>query len=160
MTFYNNYWGKREKNIGFTDLVYNYATFAKEFDYSNNMPYRNIQLFNLGSKTETGFRVSVTDAIDTLKSFDLVLIEERLQESLVLLKHTLGWEWSDIVTFTKENLLVDPRMSEELTDGINSTLKLFNAGMSYLPLSSSYIASAGPKAMKVSQLQNKLRCSI
>ncbi|XP_050700367.1 galactose-3-O-sulfotransferase 2-like, partial [Eriocheir sinensis] len=62
---------------------------------------RNQMLFDLGYSPELGV-ADLRRAIDELDArFDIVLISERMDESLILLRHLLCWNLSDIVVFTK-----------------------------------------------------------
>ena len=63
----------------------------------------NTMLFDMGHHIHPNMTASeVQHAIDSAdKFFDLVLIAEKLDESLIFLKELLCWDYSDIVFFTK-----------------------------------------------------------
>ncbi|XP_042870181.1 galactosylceramide sulfotransferase-like [Penaeus japonicus] len=76
-------------------------SFLKKLPRASDQLGRNQMLFDLGypeDMPETQLRRAVEE-IDRL--FDLVLVAERMDESLVLLRHELCWSLRDVVVFTK-----------------------------------------------------------
>lgn len=131
--FYDNKWSYQFNMATFeTFIMMHYSSVSRKFDYQVDQPYRNIQLFSLNvDPTTSGFRNTVSGVIaSAYRQFDLVLIQERMLESLVLLKYLMNWEWKDVALFTL-NEPADKYPAEELTKEVNSTIHLYNAGKNY-----------------------------
>lgn len=90
----------------------------------------NQMAFDLGLQ-QTAFRsiLTVEKFIQRLdETFDLVLIAERMPESLVLLKHLLCWDFDDVVVFKKNARSTKFKRNEEmLTPSDVTTLRTLNA---------------------------------
>uniref|UniRef100_A0A6A7FUN6 Galactosylceramide sulfotransferase-like n=2 Tax=Hirondellea gigas TaxID=1518452 RepID=A0A6A7FUN6_9CRUS len=80
----------------------------------------NMMLFDMGVDIRANTTaVEIRRAIDEAdKLFDIVMISERIDESLILLKELLCWDYSDVVFFTKNARRDDmkPHMSEAATE--------------------------------------------
>ena len=87
----------------------------------------NMMLFDMGVEIHPGMTaIEVRQAIDVVDNlFDIVLISEKLDESLILLKELLCWEFKDIVFFTKNARREDKKGS--LTDENIEKLKVLNS---------------------------------
>ena len=73
--------------------------------------------------------VEIRRAIEKVeKYFDLVLIVEKMDESLILLKDLLNWEYTDIIFFTK-NARRKTHVQKLSNDSIITLMDLNNADM-------------------------------
>jgi hypothetical protein len=72
-------------------------------------------------------------------TFDYVVIAERMQESLILLRHKLGWDLKDVLALTKNRRSSrsrDPQF-RTLSDNQMSNLEKLSAGHHWLKIQSS-----------------------
>lgn len=85
-------------------------------------------LFNLGLQPSSN--MTVTEARQNIEDiddiFDLVMITEKLDESLILLKELLCWEFDDILVFTR-NARKEANKSE-LTEDLLRKMRRLNSG--------------------------------
>lgn len=128
--YYDNDWDDYAENRPFNYFVsYKYHHLAKAFDFDKNLPYRNIQLFIFGfPPSHNDNRQMIKQKIDQVSSeFDLVMIQEHMMESLVLLKHELDLAMEDVVTFSLHPRPEDYEISE-LDKDVNDTIIFYNEG--------------------------------
>ena len=90
----------------------------------------NMMLHDLGFDIKGSMpAIDIRKAIEKVeKIFDLVLIAEKMDESLILLKDLLNWEYSDIIFFTK-NARSKTHVQQLSNDSIVSLMDLNNADM-------------------------------
>ena len=88
---------------------------------------RNPMMFDLGLSLRCFQNyTAVTDYINFLnKEFDLVMIMDYFDESLVLLKRLLGWEIEDIL-YVKVNERLDKEKAFHLSDRVQENIKRWN----------------------------------
>ena len=81
-------------------------------------------LFDLGHDVHGGMKsLGVKEAIESAdKLFDLVLVAEKIDEGLILMKELLCWDYEDIIFFTKnarredaKSVTITPQMAERLS---------------------------------------------
>lgn len=86
----------------------------------------NQMMFDLGADPEIfSNETLIKQYIDKLDSwFDLVLVADRMNESLVLLRHLMCWELDDVITF-KLNAR-DPKFKSSLNEIEKSVLRQLN----------------------------------
>lgn len=127
--FYEADWGERLNYGSFSEFIDKYDIEASRYDYQNSMPYRNIQFYSLGVDTKPiNFRAAVESTVNTvMKDFDAVLIQERFLESLVLMRITLNWSYDDVAALAYDTNPANYD-SSELTEEVNRTINLYNAG--------------------------------
>ncbi|XP_067930847.1 galactosylceramide sulfotransferase-like [Watersipora subatra] len=128
--YYDNDWSDFVNDNSFNYFIkYQYRQFARIFDFDSNLPYRNIQLFSLGyPAAHNDNREAVRHKVeDIIHDFHLVIIQEYMLESLVLLKEQLNWQLEDMTTFS---LHARPEYYgyEELDERVNKTVVLHNEG--------------------------------
>lgn len=129
-SYYDNEWSDYVRGASFRTFIEDhYTRFALTFDYEKNLPYRNIQMFMLGSQPrQSEDRQHVEHKGKYLnKDFDVVMFQEHMMESLVLLKHSLNWKYKDLVTFGTHP---HPERYDlrELTADVNRTIIHYNEG--------------------------------
>lgn len=85
-------------------------------------------LFDLGVKVHSQLTTEeIINAIKIIdKQFDMVIISERIDESLILLKERLCWDFSDIVYLTKNSRL--PTNKKEMTAEVIEKFRILNRG--------------------------------
>ncbi|XP_014681257.1 PREDICTED: galactosylceramide sulfotransferase-like isoform X2 [Priapulus caudatus] len=78
-------------------------------------PAMNTMLFDFGLDTIDSLNRAKVDAkIATIaKQFSLIMIAERFDESLVLLRDELCWSWDDVVVFKQNARIRKTRLTEE-----------------------------------------------
>lgn len=106
----------------------NFSTFIQQPNMYNRrirpgvLKMDNVILYIFGLKEEDKRN---SDAINSVlkmieKEFDLIMIFERLEESLVMLRQLLGWQWSDVMIVSPGNV----RKSEYRVNISRSEMKL------------------------------------
>ncbi|CAG0913553.1 unnamed protein product [Notodromas monacha] len=86
---------------------------------------RNQMLFDLGFKPEDfddDCKV-MAKIIEVDRSFDLVLLVERFEESIVLMKHLLCWDWEDVAYFQLNSRKSSSAMPEKIRNALSDWLK-------------------------------------
>ena len=88
----------------------------------------NHQLFDLGVDLTDMYRDDVMDdkIAEVARSFDLVMICEYFDESLLLLKKLLGWKIEDVVYFTKGSRAAKYR--HEMSEELRAKMRGWNSG--------------------------------
>ena len=121
------------KLFGLGDRMDSLETFlAKEIPFNNSrniMTYlaRNPMMFDLGLSLEYFQNLSaVNEYIQFLdREFDLVMITDYFDESLVLMKRLLCWEIDDIV-YVKLNERLDKEKARGLSESVQENIKRWN----------------------------------
>nr|XP_006822302.1 PREDICTED: galactose-3-O-sulfotransferase 3-like [Saccoglossus kowalevskii] len=112
---------KINKSIPFNETIYEFMR-HKDLYWANTKRAirsytRNAQIFDLG--LDHVYHTNMTVVLPFIQhieeSFDLVLITEYFDESIVLLKQILCWDWKDVVYFIK---------NARPSDTVNSNLTL------------------------------------
>lgn len=113
-------------------IIYKYRELVKTFDYEKHLPYRNIQLYMFGHQPMfNDIRNAVKLKISQIdEDFDLVMIQEHMLESLVLLRHQLNWDMKSVVLFGLHSRPEDYSITE-LGKDVNDTIILFNEGRKF-----------------------------
>lgn len=78
-----------------------FAKMKLAIDTINNVPFRNLMLYDFGLEVS---EMDADDAVEALvehvhSRFDVVMLQEYMHESLVLLRHTLNWSYEDVAVF-------------------------------------------------------------
>lgn len=125
-------WGREKGLLTFEEyIISQYKEEAGQFDYEHGIPYRNPQLFMLGvNPSEFNSRSVVKRALErAMTQFDLVLIHERLLESLVLLRRMLNWEYEDVVSLVYKNeMRANGSDTGDLVRDCNKIVDYYNSG--------------------------------
>ncbi|XP_071848342.1 galactosylceramide sulfotransferase-like isoform X2 [Apostichopus japonicus] len=82
-----------------TTLAVNAKDLRKKMRNANHYYFQNNQIFDLGlSVKHSQDKVAITNYVNYLNGqFDLVLVNEYFDESLVLLRRLMCWDWTDIL---------------------------------------------------------------
>ena len=96
-------------------------------NYQRKMASKNGQLYDFGIVHKNVSEGSLRSKIDRLgKEIDLVLLTEYLDESLILLKQLLCWEYDDIIYLSKGVRSKSHRYN--MSDEIKQKIRRWNAG--------------------------------
>ncbi|XP_072025270.1 galactose-3-O-sulfotransferase 2-like [Amphiura filiformis] len=120
--------GLSKKQEPFEIFMNNPLHYYTRKDYNMKTRSRNGQLFDLGfdpklANDTNAIRAKI-DAID--KEFDLVMISEYFDESLILLKKLLCWSFDDILYIS--NGIRSQSHRNTITDDLKKKIRLWNAG--------------------------------
>ncbi|XP_072027109.1 galactose-3-O-sulfotransferase 2-like isoform X2 [Amphiura filiformis] len=120
--------GLSKKQEPFEIFMNNPLHYYTTKDYNMKTRSRNGQLFDLGFDPKLANDTKAIRAkIDTIdKEFDLVMITEYFDESLILLKKLLCWSFDDILYIS--NGIRSQSHRNTITDDLKKKIRLWNAG--------------------------------
>lgn len=97
---------------------------------SSLSPARNVMLFDFGmDETDFNNKTKIYETIQMIhNNFDLVMIAERLDESLVLLRQLLCWDWSDMVVLSANVRVAKQRKLRRLSNEQKRSIERWNWG--------------------------------
>ncbi|XP_029656780.1 galactosylceramide sulfotransferase-like [Octopus sinensis] len=131
--FFNLYYilGLKAKN-GLETFINNPHQFYKSH---NNNFLRNPMAFEFGFDSRKNYTKEQVDVFvrETLSSFDLIMISNYFDESLVLFKQVTGWNISDLIYFRLNQQPVTPsleRLRSKITEWNDVDTALYSAALS------------------------------
>ena len=124
----------------------------------------NMILFNLGVNLDPRMTaIDILEIIDQVdKQFRVVLIAEKLDESLILMREQLCWSFSDIIFFSKNSRTGNMRKSEMAPDMLDKLRRLNSADVllynHFLARHDAAVSEYGlPKMVQQVEYLNKFR---